>query len=331
MLSKSEWQNAVVTSSEIIAEDIRRIELAPKFAIPVKPGEHLKIMVPLKSGQEKRSYSIVDAHHDGSTLALSVLKTRNSRGGSEFMHTLRPGDEISVSRPSQDFPLRVGAPEYVLVAGGIGITAIRGMASLLKKLGANYRIIFAARSPEAMAYKDELIAEHGTNLHLHFDSDGSTIDVEQLIDSLNHNVELYMCGPIRLMDAIRRAWNQRGLDPTNLRFETFGNSGWFSSEVFNIEVPELGIHTTVKKDESMLEALQRAGANMMFDCRKGECGLCQVRILNVDGHVDHRDVFLSDRQKESDTKACACVSRVVSSPVSSSPSSPTSTISVALS
>lgn len=77
----------------------------------------------------------------------------------------------------------------------------------------------------------------------------------------------------------------------------------------------------------MLEALQKAGANMMFDCRKGECGLCQVRVLEVDGQVDHRDVFFSDRQKESDAKACACVSRVVSSPSSS----PTSTITVALS
>ena len=99
-----------------------------------------------------------------------------------------------------------------------------------------------------------------------------------------------MCGPIRLMDAIRRAWNTRGLDPTNLRFETFGNSGWFSPEVFHIQVPELGLHATVNKDESMLEALQKAGANMMFDCRKGECGLCQVRVLEVDGQVDHRDV-----------------------------------------
>ncbi|BAU96717.1 vanillate O-demethylase oxygenase [Corynebacterium suranareeae] len=324
---KSEWQKAVITSSEIIAENIRRIELSPKFAVPVKPGEHLKIMVPLKTKQEKRSYSIVDAHHDGSTLALSVLKTRNSRGGSEFMHTLRPGDEVTVSRPSQDFPLRVGAPEYVLVAGGIGITAIRGMASLLKKLGANYRIHFAARSLDAMAYKDELVAEHGENLHLHLDSEGTTIDVPALINSLNPHTELYMCGPIRLMDAIRRAWNQRGLDPTNLRFETFGNSGWYLSESFQVNVPELGLHATVNKDESMLEALQKAGAAMMFDCRKGECGLCQVRILDVDGKVDHRDVFFSDRQKESDAKACACVSRVVSSPTSS----PTSTITVALS
>ena len=29
----------------------------------------------------------------------------------------------------------------------------------------------------------------------------------------------------------------------------------------------------------------------------------------VDGKIDHRDVFFSDRQKQSNTKICPCVSR----------------------
>lgn len=34
---------------------------------------------------------------------------------------------------------------------------------------------------------------------------------------------------------------------------------------------------------------------MMYDCRRG--GLCRVSILDVAGKVDHRDVFLSERQR----------------------------------
>jgi vanillate O-demethylase ferredoxin subunit len=51
---------------------------------------------------------------------------------------------------------------------------------------------------------------------------------------------------------------------------------------------------------------------MMFDCRKGECGLCLVEIQGVDGVLDHRDVFLSERQRQLGTKLCTCVSRTVS-------------------
>ena len=49
---------------------------------------------------------------------------------------------------------------------------------------------------------------------------------------------------------------------------------------------------------------------MMFDCRKGECGLCEVRVLDLDGVIDHRDVFYSERQKDARSKICCCVSRI---------------------
>jgi vanillate O-demethylase ferredoxin subunit len=51
---------------------------------------------------------------------------------------------------------------------------------------------------------------------------------------------------------------------------------------------------------------------MMFDCRKGECGLCQVDITDFDGVIDHRDVFLSEKQRQLGKKLCTCVSRAVS-------------------
>ena len=60
----------------------------------------------------------------------------------------------------------------------------------------------------------------------------------------------------------------------------------------------------------MLEALEDAGVEMIFDCRKGECGLCALPILAVDGVVDHRDVFFSEEEKAANAKLCACVSRV---------------------
>lgn len=49
----------------------------------------------------------------------------------------------------------------------------------------------------------------------------------------------------------------------------------------------------------------------MFECRKGECGLCQVRVLGVQGTLDHRDVFFSDEQKRHSEHMCSCVSRAV--------------------
>jgi len=62
----------------------------------------------------------------------------------------------------------------------------------------------------------------------------------------------------------------------------------------------------------MPEALEACGADMMFDCRRGECGLCQVKVLDVQGGIDHRDVFLSAAQHQRNDRLQCCVSRVVS-------------------
>lgn len=121
-----------------------------------------------------------------------------------------------------------------------------------------------------------------------------------------------MCGPIRLMDAVRRHWEAATLPPHNLRFETFGSSGWFQPEEFVVTVPQRRIETTVRTDETILEALTRAGVDLMYDCRKGECGLCLLDVHQVDGTIDHHDVFLSKTQKRVRTGRCACVSPVSS-------------------
>jgi vanillate O-demethylase ferredoxin subunit len=48
----------------------------------------------------------------------------------------------------------------------------------------------------------------------------------------------------------------------------------------------------------------------MYDCKKGECGLCQVDVLEYSGDIDHRDLFFSEEEKGKNNKLCACVSRV---------------------
>ena len=315
-LYQKTWFEATVSATTTVAEDITRIEVAVPYDVICKAGEHLDVLLRREDRDLKRSYSIVDADKDSNTVALSVFRTPNSRGGSETMHTLKPGDSLRVSMPQQDFPLRIGAEKYVLLAGGIGITAILSMADTLRRVGADYQLIYAGRHRAAMAYLDRVLSDHGERATIYVDAEGKSLHVSTLVDGIEQDTEFYMCGPIRLMDAVRRAWSDTDLDITNLRFETFGNSGWFEPKPFTVTVPRLGLTTHVEQDESLLEALERAGADMMFDCRKGECGLCQVKILNLQGQIDHRDVFFSDRQKneEPQENICCCVSRIIPTP-----------------
>src|SRR5690606_16287188 len=159
-------------------------------------------------------------------------------------------------------------------------------------------------------FLDTLGHEHGELLQTHVGDEGTTLDVDAFVAGMTDDVELYMCGPIRLMDAVRRAWDAAGLPPANLRFETFGNSGWYEPQPFRVRIPASGIECVVPTNRTLLEALEDAGADAMFDCRKGECGICEARVVSLDGTIDHRDVFYSERQRDAGSKICPCVSRV---------------------
>jgi ferredoxin-NADP reductase len=318
--ARLDWRTCRVVESDPVADRIQRITIERPSPLggPAEPGSHIDVRVRLDAGgrsaPDVRSYSVVESDRIGRRITVSVLLAAHSRGGSAFMHRLRVGDTIEATRPLQNFPLTLGADRHVLLAGGIGVTALVGMARALARLEADYRMVYVGRSRSVMAYADLLVAEHGERLATHVDEDGTPLDVTafvQEIASQPGRTELLMCGPVRLMDAVRRAWSGAGLSQTDLRFETFGNSGWFDAEPFEVSIPELGITATVSPEQTMLDALTAAGANMMWDCLKGECGLCVMAVSTLSGRLDHRDVFLSDRQKAADDQVCLCVTRVV--------------------
>jgi ferredoxin len=67
----------------------------------------------------------------------------------------------------------------------------------------------------------------------------------------------------------------------------------------------------VRSNRTLLDALTNEGVDMMWDCLRGECGLCAATVIDVEGELDHRDVFLSDEEKKEGTAIITCVSRAV--------------------
>ncbi|MGO7428183.1 2Fe-2S iron-sulfur cluster-binding protein, partial [Rhizobium ruizarguesonis] len=49
--------------------------------------------------------------------------------------------------------------------------------------------------------------------------------------------------------------------------------------------------------------------DMVYDCQRGECGLCAVGVLDPEATIDHRDVFFSPTERAQNVRMCACVSR----------------------
>ena len=129
------------------------------------------------------------------------------------MWTLAPGARIGVTSPANHFELGLGRPDYLLIAGGIGVTPIYSHALALAAAGARFRVVYACRTPADAALADRLQARVGERLSLVYGSEGGRIDLAAEIAKLAPGGEAYVCGPIGMLEAAKRAWRrQRAAD-----------------------------------------------------------------------------------------------------------------------
>jgi ferredoxin-NADP reductase len=310
------WSDAVIRSARDVASDVRMIEIEPSAGVrPYPTGSHLDIAVEIEGLPDLRSYSLVGEGPVDGAYRIAVKEIPESRGGSVWVRALEPGTEVQVSEPTSNFELQYGRSEYLLIAGGIGITPLFGMAHALERHGRPFRLLYAAHTREQMAFLDELSELLGDRLELFVSEEGIRLDVGEQIERLDPDGELYLCGPLRLRDAALHEWRARDRRADRLQFETFASGGAFAPEEFLVRVRDRGCAVTVRRNRTLLDALRDDGVEMMWDCLRGECGLCAATVVEVDGELDHRDVFLSDQEKEEGGAIITCVSRAVGGPI----------------
>ena len=323
MKSTLNWLEATVTGLRDVTPTVREFTLKPPHSTePYEPGSHLQVQIGVatasagQTGQagslrlHTRSYSLIGPP-DGQAYRIAVKRLDDGRGGSMAMWSLSVGDRLRITPPQNHFALDLAAPAYLLVAGGIGITPLLGMAQTLAARGAPVQLCFGARSEAELAYWPELQAALGPQAQAALASLGEMIPLAQKIVALPAQAQMYVCGPVPLLDAARRAWAQAGRPAAGLRYETFGSSGRFAPQGFQVKVPRHQLAFEVAQDDSLLDSLEREGIQALYDCRRGECGLCAMDVLALQGEIDHRDVFLSDEEKAANKRICVCVSRVV--------------------
>ena len=314
MRNPGQWHLATVRQHRDLTPTVREFELRPEGGVrPWTVGGHLNVQVIANGREETRSYSLVGLPHGvgaAEVYRIAVKLAQTGRGGSRHMWSLETGAELRVSEPANHFELPLGATQYLLVAGGIGITPIVGMAQQLSARGADVRMLYAARETQELAFADVLRGALGNKLQTFVDAQAQRIEIAGHIAALHPKALLLICGPMPLLDAVRAAWAVAGRPPANLRFETFGNTGTLASEAFWVELPRHGLKLEVPADRTLLDVLTEAGIEALFDCQRGECGLCAMDIVSTHGSIDHRDVFFSTHQKQANQRLCACVSRV---------------------
>ncbi len=307
-----QWSWCTLDAIRDVTPTIREFRLRPDAdCVPPCPaGSHIGVSVLIDGQPARRSYSLV-ANSDPDTFRIAVRLAPDSRGGSRGMWNLQAGARLEISSPASLIEIDWTRKNYCLIAGGIGITPITGIAGALHRRNIDTHLHYAVKSRGDAAFLDELSAILGDRLTLYASDEGARIDLDATFRALPDDAIAIMCGPMRMLEAARRAWNAAGRAPADLRYETFGSSGLLPTAEFRVRLKDTGTELVVSQTSSMLDALNDAGFEVMSDCQRGECGVCAVDVISVEGEIDHRDVFFSDAQKRDNRKICPCVSRAI--------------------
>lgn len=276
---------------------------------PWQAGAHIRVSLP--NGGD-RPYSLMALPDlPVGTLALGVLREQQSTGGSQFMHALNVGDVVTATGPVNNFRLHEGRTPALLFAGGIGITPILSMAAELKAQNIPYRVHYAGRTDGLLAFLPQLRAICADALRIHYDSDDSRLDIAAALKHAPPNSHVYVCGPAGMIEAVKAGALASDIAADHIHYELFKAEQPSSPDrPFEVELKSTGQIVTVAAGQSIIQALEAAGLDVLYDCQRGDCGICQCSVIA--GEPDHRDVILSDDEKASNKVMQICVSRAKS-------------------
>ncbi|MCS6873817.1 MAG: PDR/VanB family oxidoreductase [Pyrinomonadaceae bacterium] len=293
-----------IESIERIAKDINLYEfrLVEDGVLPdVEPGAHIGVHLP---NGIVRHYSLLESGKNLQSYKVAVKRDKNSTGGSVYMHDkLKTGDILLIEPPKNTFPLSLEARLSVFFAGGIGITPIYSMVKHLEKVDKQWRLFYACKNKEEMAFYDEL--KNFKQVCFHFDDEaGAVFDIASAIEQIPLDAHLYCCGPTPMIEAFERLAYR--FSPEQIHVEYFKPKTDSTGKPFVVELAKTGKSFTIEPGQTILRVLLENGIDVSFSCEVGICGTCETEVL--EGIPDHKDEVLSDEQKASNKTMTICCS-----------------------
>jgi tetrachlorobenzoquinone reductase len=295
-----------VTAIRYAANEINVYELRrpDNMALPaVEPGAHIDVHLP---GGIVRQYSLVTAGPDVCAYLIAVKRERTSRGGSSFMHDrLRVGQLLEIGGPRNSFPLNENARHTVLIAGGIGVTAIWAMAQHLQTIGRSFEMHYACRERADAAFLDDIERLAHARIHIDANCSGQPLDVRAIVANAPPDAHFYCCGPLPMLDAFEVA--TASIRAEQVHVEYFAPKQMAALDGgYVVQLQRTGQEFQVPKGKTILHVLREAGVSAPYSCEEGICGACQVAV--VSGVPDHRDSVLSASEQQNGKTMMICCS-----------------------
>ena len=271
-------------------------------------GAHIVVDMDDNGTRRLNPYSLMSDPADTSGYEISVRRDDQGRGGSLYLHRhVRAGMQMQIGQPVNLFPLDLRARKHLMIAGGIGITPFIAQMAQLAARGERFELHYAARNRALGAYMDDLVRRHGGRVRLYLDDEGQAIDLKGLLSNQALGTHLYVCGPKPMLNWVLTTAKAMGWPDGAVHSEEFLAPPVGKS--FDVRLEASGLTVRVEGNQSLLEAIEKAGVEAPYLCRGGACGQCETDVLKCDGEILHNDHWLTAEQKAEGRAIMPCVSR----------------------
>lgn len=287
-----------------------------------EPGQYLTLKKMINGEDVRRSYSICAGLND-QELRVAVKKVPEGKFSTFANEDLKAGDSLDVMTPMGSFVAEFDEnteKSFVFFAAGSGITPILSLTkSILEKAPkSDVTLFYGNKGIDSVIFREQLESlknEHMGRFGLvHIfsrESIGNKLQKGRLdkdkVQALhkafltNQSVdEIYVCGPEPMIYAVSETFEELGLSKDKIHFELFTTPSERNKTVEQPTRNEPSVHANVKiildgeetlialdtDGDSILEAGQKAGADLPFACKGGVCCTCRAKILEGTAKMD---------------------------------------------
>ena len=308
-----------------------------------QPGQFLTLRLNIDGRHVPRCYSMSSTPGLDASPRVTIKRVRDGRGSNWVCDHVKAGDVIEVMAPSGLFVPRSLHGDFLLLAGGSGITPVFSiLRTVLAKATGRVTLLYANRDEKSVIFSAELqalAAAHPARLQvIHWlDSVQGVPSVAQLTELARSRtesaaqsaapVQAFICGPGLFMDAAVAALQALNLPAEHIHVERFvslpDEEALAAATAAAKEAPPLPdavdeaelevlldgqVHTLhCGGTETLLEAALRAGLNAPYSCQAGMCASCMCQVVEGSVHLRHNDVLDDKDLAKAWTLACQAV------------------------
>ncbi len=299
-------------------------ELAQVFAY--RPGQFLTIRIPTAGGGSvARCYSLCSSPLTGEPPAIAVKRMPAGIASNWIADQVTAGTLLDVLPPAGTFVPRSLDADFLLIAGGSGITPVMSiLKSVLRAGRGRLVLVYANADEQSVIFSSKLrelqSAAPGRLIVVHWLDAVQGPPTPAALRELARpyaSYEAFICGPDPYMAAARQALSDLGVPATRVHVERFLS---LAENPFEATEPTGGVAASLEVDLDdevhtlawpagyrMLDVMIDAGLDAPYSCREGVCGACACRLLAGEVEMAHNEVLEDQDLAEGYILACQSV------------------------